>query len=86
MIELKVGSKGELFLPKSLRENLGLKPGDKLYLELKNDTIIIKKIPDLLELLNLPPISKPMTPEEIDKELGKEQEKQIEYSLGDLND
>ncbi|MHA2500383.1 MAG: AbrB/MazE/SpoVT family DNA-binding domain-containing protein, partial [Candidatus Hodarchaeales archaeon] len=33
MTEIKVGSKGELFLPKSLREQLGFKAGDRLYLE-----------------------------------------------------
>lgn len=42
--------------------------------------------PDLIELLNLPSISKPMTPEKIAEGLGKEQEKQIQYSLGDLQD
>ncbi len=83
MIELKVGSKGELFLPKNLRHLLGLNPGDKVFLEIQKDTILIRKIPDLLELLELPPLSKPLTPEEIEIELEKEQKRQLKYSLED---
>ncbi len=45
MYEIKVTSKGQVTIPKKLREKMGLKPGD--YLEIKEDAtgyIINKKI------------------------------------------
>lgn len=67
--KLKVGSKGELFLPKNIREKLGLKPGDKLLLKVSDNGLIIQKVPDLLEMLELPPISNLQTVDEIEMEL-----------------
>ncbi|MBD3188364.1 hypothetical protein GF325_16130 [Candidatus Bathyarchaeota archaeon] len=69
IVESKVGSKGELFLTKEIREKLGLKPGDKIYFEVKNEKLQVWRIPDLLEILELPSIGKPETPEEIEKDL-----------------
>lgn len=85
MIELKVGSKGELFLPKSLRNRLNLQPGDKLYLDVSDDTIIIKKIPDLAELLRLPMISKKFSVEEANDGIRKEMIHQMQFSKDDLS-
>lgn len=85
MIELKVGSKGELFLPKSLRNRLNLQPGDKLYLDVSDDTIIIKKIPDLAELLRLPMISKKISVEEANDGIRKEMIHQMQFSKDDLS-
>ncbi|MHA2297460.1 MAG: AbrB/MazE/SpoVT family DNA-binding domain-containing protein [Candidatus Hodarchaeales archaeon] len=80
MIEIKVGSKGELFLPKSLQEQLGLKPGDRLFIEVVKDELVIKKAPDLLELVELPPISSLQTPEDIERDLEEMQSEQMELS------
>lgn len=81
MIEIKVGSKGELFLPKSLREQIGIEPGDRLYLEMIEEGLLIKKVPDLLDLLELPSIGPPQNPEEIEDELEEIQAEQIKRSL-----
>ncbi|OLS21352.1 MAG: hypothetical protein HeimC3_35970 [Candidatus Heimdallarchaeota archaeon LC_3] len=81
MEELTIGSKGELFLPKHLRDSLKLKPGDKVFFEIGSDLIKIYKSPDLLELLDLPPLTKPISPKEIESELEKFQEEQINYSI-----
>ena len=38
-----VGSKGQVVIPKRMREALGLKPGVEVTLELRNQEIVIKK-------------------------------------------
>ncbi len=83
-VESIVGSKGELFIPKHLRDALGLKPGDKIYLDIGEENIlIVRKVPDLLELLKLPPINKPQSPGEIEQELDAAYEEQMRLSLED---
>lgn len=67
LIEIKVGCKGELFLPKKVREQLALETGDRLYIEVIKDGLLIKKAPDLLNLLELPPLGPPETPEEAEQ-------------------
>lgn len=54
MIEekLKVGKKGEIFTTKRVREALGLKPGTYVLASVVKDKLIIRKIPDLDELLD----------------------------------
>ncbi|HKZ43153.1 MAG TPA: AbrB/MazE/SpoVT family DNA-binding domain-containing protein, partial [Candidatus Hodarchaeales archaeon] len=83
MNEIVVGSKGELFLPKSLRARLGFNPGDRLHLEIHEDYLKIFKAPDLLELLDLPPLSLPQSPEEIERDMEEFQAEQIRYSEED---
>lgn len=43
MANKKVGPKGQVVIPKRMREALGLKPGVEVTLELRNDEIVIKK-------------------------------------------
>jgi AbrB family looped-hinge helix DNA binding protein len=38
-----VGPKGQVVIPKRMREALGLKPGVEVTLELRNEEIVIKK-------------------------------------------
>jgi AbrB family looped-hinge helix DNA binding protein len=83
-VESSVGSKGELFLPKQLREALGFKPGDKIYFDIGADNVLmVRKVPDLLELLKLPPINKPQSPREIEQEIDAAHEEQMHHSLED---
>jgi len=50
--KLKVGRKGEIFTTKKIREVLGLKPNTYVLASVVKDKLIIRKIPDLDELLN----------------------------------
>ena len=55
MAESRVGSKGELFLPKEIREKLGLKPDTKVIYKIENGRLIVEPVPSLEELLSEPP-------------------------------
>jgi len=54
IIEGRVGSKGELFPPKKLREKLGLKPGMKVIYRVENGKLIVEPIPNLEDILKEP--------------------------------
>jgi len=69
IVESRVGSKGELFLTKEIRDRLNLKPGDRIYFEIKDEILAVRKVPDLLNLLKEPAIGKPETPEDIEHDL-----------------
>ena len=86
MIEIKVGSKGELFLPKFVRTKLNLNPGDKLFLDLNDDMITIKKIPSLDELLDKPFISNKISVSDSNKMIKEMQDNQISQSLDETNE
>lgn len=54
----KVGKKGELFPPKSIREKLGFKPNSKVrYTTTPKGELIVKKIFSISELLDQEPIA-----------------------------
>jgi len=69
IVESKVGSKGELFLTKDIRDLLGLKSGDTIFLEVKDNELIVRRVPDLLEILETPSLGEPESPEEIEREI-----------------
>ena len=48
----KVGRKGELFPPKEIREEAGLKAGDQVLYLAENGRIEIQKVPSLKEAFN----------------------------------
>ena len=50
-----MGSKGELFLPKEIREKLGLKPNTKVIYKIENGRLIVEPVPSLEEVLSEPP-------------------------------
>jgi bifunctional DNA-binding transcriptional regulator/antitoxin component of YhaV-PrlF toxin-antitoxin module len=54
MQKSQVGSKGELFPPKKIRQQLGLKPYTKIIYKIENDRLIIETIPTLEEVINDP--------------------------------
>ena len=45
----RVGQKGELFPPKGVREEAGLKPGDQVVYKAEHGRITVVKIPGLKE-------------------------------------
>ena len=53
-IEGRVGSKGELFPPKEIRERLGLKPHMRVIYRVKNGKLIVEPIPSIGEVLKEP--------------------------------
>ncbi len=52
---LKVGSKGEIFPPKEIREILGLEKDQPILLTTQNNLLIIRKLHTVEELLASPP-------------------------------
>lgn len=51
---LKIGSKGEIFPPKEVREILGLEKDQQIILTIQNDLLIIRKVYTVEELLAKP--------------------------------
>ena len=44
MMQLKLGARGEVVIPKKIRETLGLVNADKIILEVKDNTVILRPI------------------------------------------
>jgi len=55
---LKIGSKGEIFPPKIIREKLGFEPNQPILLFVHQDQLIVRKIYTIEEILNVPPKTK----------------------------
>jgi AbrB family looped-hinge helix DNA binding protein len=51
VLEALVGRKGEIYIPKALRDRLGLKPGDRLIAEVRGDQLILRRLSSLQEAL-----------------------------------
>jgi AbrB family looped-hinge helix DNA binding protein len=47
----KVGPKGQVVLPKAIRDELGIEPGDEVEVERAGDEIRIRRVDDGVELL-----------------------------------
>ncbi|RLI78978.1 AbrB/MazE/SpoVT family DNA-binding domain-containing protein [Archaeoglobales archaeon] len=47
----KVGKKGEIYIPKKIRESVGLMPGDEVEVEIAGDRLMIRKKKTALDLL-----------------------------------
>jgi len=43
-ILVRLSSKGQLVIPKSVREELGLEPGDQLHLEIREDRLVLEPV------------------------------------------
>ena len=56
MQESRVGSKGELFPPKEIREKLGLKACTKVIYKIESGRLIVEPIPSLEEVLKKKPV------------------------------
>lgn len=51
-----VTSKGQVTLPKSVRETLQLKAGDRVWFRLHKDRAVLSKVPDFLGLAGSVPV------------------------------
>ncbi len=47
----KVGKKGEIYVPKKIRERVNLNPGDEVLVEVKGRELIIKKKENIVDVL-----------------------------------
>jgi len=47
----KVGKKGEIYVPKKVRERVNLNPGDEVLVEVKGRELIIKKKENIVDVL-----------------------------------
>jgi AbrB family looped-hinge helix DNA binding protein len=54
MQKSRVGSKGELFPPKKIREKLGLKAHTKIIYKIEDNRLIVEPIPSLQEVFEEP--------------------------------
>ena len=50
----KVGSKGEIFPPKDIREKLGLRPGREIDLKVDGDKLVVQVLPKVREIISEP--------------------------------
>jgi AbrB family looped-hinge helix DNA binding protein len=41
---VRLSSKGQLVIPKSVRQELGLEPGDQFHLEVKGDRLVLEPV------------------------------------------
>ncbi|EHS48753.1 transcriptional regulator, AbrB family [Rhizobium sp. PDO1-076] len=67
---ITITSKGQLTIPKDLREQLNVQPGDKCYAWVRNGQLVIiprnKSVRDLAAILGKPPAGALLPDEEID--------------------
>jgi AbrB family looped-hinge helix DNA binding protein len=76
-VESRVGSKGELFPPKKIREKLGLKPHVKVVYRVEEGKLIVEPIPSLEDVLKEPMLIE-ITLEEFHK-FRKELSRKVEF-------
>jgi len=55
MHESRVGSKGELFPPKEIREKLGLRAHVKVIYKIEEGRLVVEPVPNLEDVLKEPP-------------------------------
>ncbi|MBI4174374.1 MAG: AbrB/MazE/SpoVT family DNA-binding domain-containing protein [Candidatus Aenigmarchaeota archaeon] len=71
LMRRNVGEKGQVVLPKDVRDYLGIKPGSEVVFELRDREIVIKPRQSgkefLEDFLNVPKLKKPVTAREIKK-------------------
>lgn len=51
---LKIGSKGEIFPPKEVREQLGLNKNQSILMKVYSNRLIVQKVDSLEEILSKP--------------------------------
>ncbi len=73
--EFSVSGKGQVTLPKGLREEMGVYEGQKLEASVENGNLVIKKktgsIRDMIGILGPPPNGKHLTLKEIDEAIAQ---------------
>lgn len=52
--------KGQVAIPKQIRDYFGLKPSDKLFFKVKNNEIVAFPVPSIKEMYGIVPAKKPL--------------------------
>ena len=52
IIKREIGEKGQVVIPKDIREYLGIRNGDNVVFEIKNDQVMLKQEQDPKEFLD----------------------------------
>ena len=66
-IEIKVGSKGDIYLKKDIQLKTGIKPFDILIVQIEKDKLILKKKKTFLDLSRESPVLHTLSKEKNDK-------------------
>ena len=65
IIKRPIGEKGQVVIPKDIREYLGLRKGENVVFEIKNNEVVLKQEQDaeefLRDFLNVPKIKRKLT-------------------------
>lgn len=68
-------SKGQLTIPKDVRDQLGIEPGTRFFVTVRNGQVVAmpknKKLADLAGILGRPPNGRSLTIEDIDNAIGE---------------
>ena len=81
IIKREIGEKGQVVIPKDIREHLGLKIGEKVVFEVKDDKVTLKKEESerfLEEFLDVPnKLRRPISTKEIKKIILEQYDEEI---------
>ncbi|MEM4970157.1 MAG: AbrB/MazE/SpoVT family DNA-binding domain-containing protein [Sulfolobales archaeon] len=77
-IEVRVGRKRTIVIPKAVAEALGIDEGSKLLLELRDDHIVLRPIPDAITLSIMGEKIARITLEELEATSLEEQKRYLE--------
>lgn len=88
--QVTITSKGQMTVPKDVREQLKIKPGDKCYAWVRNGEMIViprnKSLADLAGVLGKPPNGKKLAIEEMNDAIGEGAVAEYERSLSEAED
>lgn len=80
-IKREIGEKGQIVIPKDIRDNLGLNIGVNITFEVEDDKVILKKEKDpndfLKDFLNVPKIKRKLSIKDLKKAYEKQYEERI---------
>lgn len=84
---LKVSAKGQITLPKKLRKQMGIQPGDSVFITQRNDEFVLTPITvTLFDLIGSIPVDGPQDFQKIREETKKYVAEKVMASLQDQND
>ncbi|MBI2172854.1 MAG: AbrB/MazE/SpoVT family DNA-binding domain-containing protein [Candidatus Aenigmarchaeota archaeon] len=84
-IKRTVGEKGQVVLPKDIRDYIGIKPGTEVSFEVREREIIIRTAADpakfVEDFCNLPKLKKRLTTREIKRIIDEQYEEELPHAL-----